>query len=90
LCSPTPLIADGTCISEPCWNHVDGIDSTQSIILDLYNSSAANLSFHSINFHPYNLGYNATTVICDPRVFTNDELDDLGFECHNGPYIATA
>jgi hypothetical protein len=30
---------DGTCVTDPCWNYVAGIDGTQSIILDLYNDT---------------------------------------------------
>lgn len=30
------VIADGTCISNPCWNYVQGIDETKAIIFDLF------------------------------------------------------
>ena len=86
LCSHTPLKADGSCISDPCWNYVEGIDATQAIILDLYKETATNITFRDINFHPYNLGYNATTVICDPDVFNPEDLANLGFVCHDGLY----
>ncbi|TEB18255.1 pectin lyase-like protein [Coprinellus micaceus] len=27
---------DGTCITQPCWNYVDGLDEPKAVILDLY------------------------------------------------------
>ncbi|KAG8983397.1 hypothetical protein FRB90_006062, partial [Tulasnella sp. 427] len=84
-----PNWTDGTCISNPCWNYVQGGDSTQSIIMDLYPGTATNLHFKNFKIHPYKKGYNATTVICDPSTLVAGEQDTLGFLCQRGPYVAT-
>ncbi|KAG9033790.1 hypothetical protein FS837_002384 [Tulasnella sp. UAMH 9824] len=84
-----PNWTDGTCISNPCWNYVQGGDSTQSIIMDLYPGTATNLHFKNIKVHPYKKPYSATTVICDPAALAPGEQDTLGFKCQRGPYVAT-
>ncbi|KAF9017680.1 pectin lyase-like protein [Hymenopellis radicata] len=72
----------------PCWNFVEGVDTTQSIILDLYPDTALNLSFLNIDIRPANATAN-TTVICDPDALTDGEQATLGFECQDGPYVVT-
>ncbi|KAF9256201.1 putative endopolygalacturonase [Marasmius fiardii PR-910] len=84
-----PNWTDGSCISNPCWNFVQGGDSTQAIIFDLYPGTALNITVQDINIHPFNKSENATTVICDPSTLASGEQDTLGFQCHNGPFIAT-
>lgn len=56
---------------------------------DSCNENVTNITFRDIVIHPYNTGYGATTVICDPGVFTTEDLDNLGFVRHDGPYMAT-
>lgn len=80
---------DGTCISNPCWNFVEGIDNTKAIIFDLYPGTALNLSVEDINIHPMNKSSNATTVICDPNALASGEQDTLGFQCNTGPFAVT-
>ncbi|KAL0571248.1 hypothetical protein V5O48_010718 [Marasmius crinis-equi] len=80
---------DGTCISNPCWNFVQGGDSTQGIIFDLFPGTALNLTFEDINIHPFNKTANDTTVICDPATLADGEQDTLGFKCQNGPFVQT-
>ncbi|KAJ7581561.1 pectin lyase fold/virulence factor [Mycena floridula] len=81
---------DGTCISDPCWNFVQGADTTQAIIFDLYPDTAVNLTFTDINVHPFGKPQNETTVICNPSTLAEGEQDTLGFKCTNGPYTVTA
>uniref|UniRef100_A0A0W0G391 galacturonan 1,4-alpha-galacturonidase n=1 Tax=Moniliophthora roreri TaxID=221103 RepID=A0A0W0G391_MONRR len=80
---------DGTCISNPCWNYVEGIDNTKAIILDLYPGTAFNLTFQDINITPMNKTANDTTVLCDPSTLAEGEQDILGFQCQNGKFAAT-
>ncbi|KAJ8502997.1 hypothetical protein ONZ45_g11243 [Pleurotus djamor] len=80
---------DGTCISNPCWNFVEGGDATQAIIFDLFPDTALNLSFRAINVHPSGQPDGAATVICDPSTLVPGEQDTLGFECTRGPFSAT-
>ncbi|KAG8903194.1 hypothetical protein FRC01_009292 [Tulasnella sp. 417] len=84
-----PNWTDGTCVTNPCWNYVQGGDSTQSIIMDLYPNTATNLHFKNIKVHPYKKPYSATTVICDPATLAPGEQDTLGFKCQRGPYVPT-
>lgn len=63
--------------------------NTDSIILDLYDEAATNLVFEGIDIHPYNLGSDATTVVCDSSVFAQQDLYHLGFECQTGKFEAT-
>ncbi|KAF8918384.1 pectin lyase fold/virulence factor [Mucidula mucida] len=80
---------DGTCISDPCWNFVEGLtphnplSSTSTLIL-----VPLNLSFLDIDVRPANTTA-TTTVICDPDALTDGEQATLGFECQDGPYVAT-
>ncbi|EKM76209.1 hypothetical protein AGABI1DRAFT_131529 [Agaricus bisporus var. burnettii JB137-S8] len=85
---------DGTCISDPCWNYVPGIDNTKAIIFDLYPETvglllALNLTVENIDIHPQNLDSDKTTVLCDPSTLVSGEQMTLGFECQDGPYRAT-
>lgn len=84
-----PNWTDGTCISTPCWNFVQGGDSSQSIIFDLYPGTAAGLSFENIAVHPYQKESENATVICDPATLVDGEQDALGFNCTRGPYQVT-
>ena len=45
---------------------------TDSIVLDLYAG-------YLIEIHPYNLDYDNTTVVCDPRVFSAEDLANLSY-----------
>lgn len=67
----------------------DGQYITDSIILDLFKGAVTGLSFKGINIHPYNLGNDKTTVVCDSSVFTTQDLANLGFKCQEGKYEAT-
>ncbi|KAF4586193.1 hypothetical protein EYR38_010467 [Pleurotus pulmonarius] len=80
---------DGTCISNPCWNFVEGGDTTQAIIFDLFPDTALNLTFRDINVRPFEKPENATTVICDPTTLVPGEQDTLGFKCTRGPLETT-
>ncbi|PVF91036.1 hypothetical protein CPB86DRAFT_456015, partial [Serendipita vermifera] len=84
-----PSWTDGTCISDPCWNYVEGIDNTKGIIFDLYNGTATNLQVKNLHVKPYKKSYSDTTVICDPATLAPGQQDTLGFKCWNGKYIAT-
>ncbi|KAH8921542.1 glycoside hydrolase family 28 protein [Atractiella rhizophila] len=88
-----PRWTDGTCLTPnnltACWNYVQGGDSTQGVILDLYNRTATNLTFKNIHVRPYRQGYDDTTVICDPSVFDQEDLNNLGFVCRDGLYEET-
>ncbi|TFK37604.1 pectin lyase fold/virulence factor [Crucibulum laeve] len=79
---------DGTCISNPCWNFIEGGDATQSIIFDLFPATALNISLENIDIHPANKSANAT-VICDPNALADGEQDTLGFKCEDGPFQVT-
>ncbi|KAK0463055.1 pectin lyase fold/virulence factor [Desarmillaria tabescens] len=79
---------DGTCISDPCWNYVEGGDATQAIIFDLFPDTALNLSFSGINVTPNDTS-KETTVICDPATLAEGEQDTLGFNCTDGPLVTT-
>ncbi|CAA7262631.1 unnamed protein product [Cyclocybe aegerita] len=81
---------DGSCISDPCWNYVPGIDTTKGIIFDLYPETALSISVQNVTIHPFNQSAEATTVLCDPTTLAPGEQDTLGFKCENGPFIATA
>ena len=59
---------------------------TDSIVLDLFDEAATNVVFEGIDIHPYNLESDATTVVCDPSVFAEQDLDHLGFKCQTGKY----
>ncbi|KIM28546.1 glycoside hydrolase family 28 protein [Serendipita vermifera MAFF 305830] len=85
-----PNYTDGTCISNPCWNWVDGINGTQGIIFDLYEGTATGLQVKNFHVHPYQQGYEKTTVICDPATLAAGEQDTLGFKCQNGPFVETS
>ncbi|KAG8799632.1 hypothetical protein FRC17_007077 [Serendipita sp. 399] len=85
--NPNPT--DGTCISNPCWNYVQGGDGTQAIIFDLYNGTATNLQAINVHVKPYKKQYKDTTVICDPTTLVPGEQDTLGFLCQRGPFVET-
>ncbi|KAG8808731.1 hypothetical protein FRC17_003805 [Serendipita sp. 399] len=84
-----PSWTDGTCISDPCWNYVEGIDNTKAVIFDLYNGTATGLQVKNVHVKPYKKRYEDTTVICDPATLAPGAQDTLGFKCWNGPYVAT-
>jgi galacturan 1,4-alpha-galacturonidase len=83
------LLADGTCISDPCWNYVDGINTTPAIIFDLYNGTATGLQVENLHVRPYHGSYRDTNVICDPSTLEDGEQGTLGFKCQNGTYVVT-
>ncbi|KAF9006976.1 pectin lyase fold/virulence factor [Cyathus striatus] len=78
---------DGTCISTPCWNYVEGIDNTKAIIFDLYPETALNLTVYDIDIKTGNK--TNATVLCDPSSLVEGEEATLGFQCQNGPFVAT-
>ncbi|PFH47436.1 glycoside hydrolase family 28 protein [Amanita thiersii Skay4041] len=80
---------DGTCISNPCWNFVQGIDGSQGVILDLYPETALNITMTHINIHPFNRPDSNANVICDASALAPGEQDTLGFKCQTGPFVAT-
>ncbi|PPQ63463.1 hypothetical protein CVT24_004995 [Panaeolus cyanescens] len=81
---------DGTCISNPCWNYIDGITHNTGIIFDLFPETALNISAVDIDIKPApQFAANGTTVLCDPSALVPGEQDGLGFKCHNGPLIIT-
>lgn len=87
--NPFPSLADGTCISNPCWNYVAGANGTQAIIFDLYNGTATGLTAKNIHVKPDQASYDSTTVICDPTTLVPGEQETLGFLCQNGTYVET-
>ncbi|EJD50151.1 hypothetical protein AURDEDRAFT_199573 [Auricularia subglabra TFB-10046 SS5] len=78
---------DGTCISDPCWNYVNGIDGTQSVIFDLYHGTATNISLVNIDIKTHD--GKETNVMCDPSTLVEGEQDTLGFQCQNGAFKKT-
>ncbi|KAJ7200260.1 pectin lyase fold/virulence factor [Mycena rebaudengoi] len=64
-------------------------NATQSIIFDLYQGTAVNISVGKIDVHPFEKPANETTVICDPATLAPGEQSTLGFNCTRGPYVAT-
>ena len=49
-----PEWTDGTCISDPCWNYVEGVETaTNGIIFDLYNGTATGIQVRNLRVHPY-------------------------------------
>ncbi|KAH8823855.1 putative endopolygalacturonase [Flagelloscypha sp. PMI_526] len=79
---------DGTCISNPCWNYVEGISNNDAVILDLYPGTATALNFQKINVKTH-VPSETTQVLCDPATLADGEQDTLGFECQDGPFVAT-
>ncbi|KAJ3378281.1 hypothetical protein HDU84_007699 [Entophlyctis sp. JEL0112] len=77
---------DGSCVSNPCWNYVSGIEAGDGIILDLYNRTATDITFCDIHVVPAGYGMTEadTKVVCNATVFDGTDLADLGFICHNG------
>lgn len=84
-----PNWTDGTCISDPCWNYVEGINGTQGIIFDLYNGTATGLQVKNFHVRPYKGTEKDTTVICDPATLAPGAQDSLGFKCWDGQFVAT-
>ena len=68
---------------------VNGKQTTDSIVLNLYAGYATGLSFNNIKISPFNLDANHATVVCDPSVFSGQDLDNLGFKCEDGYYYET-
>lgn len=82
----SPEWTDGTCISDPCWNFIDGIKTaTNGIIFDLYNGTAKGIVVKKVNLHPYHQSVDTTTAICDPTTLAPGEEKTLGFKCVRGP-----
>lgn len=82
-------VADGTCISSPCWNFIQGIDNNRAIIFDLYPDTALNVSVEDVNIRPYNGTINDAKVICNATSLVPGEQDTLGFKCETGPLVVT-
>ncbi|TFK29078.1 pectin lyase-like protein [Coprinopsis marcescibilis] len=78
---------DGSCISDPCWNYVPGLDEPKAVILDLYPDTATNITLKEINIQPFNNPGGTPNVICDPAALSEAEESTLGFKCANGPFI---
>ncbi|KZV87819.1 putative endopolygalacturonase [Exidia glandulosa HHB12029] len=78
---------DGTCISSPCWNFVQGIDGSQAVIFDLYNGTATNISLVGIDIKKHDGGN--PNVLCDPATLADGEQNTLGFQCTNGAFAKT-
>ncbi|KIY61614.1 glycoside hydrolase family 28 protein [Cylindrobasidium torrendii FP15055 ss-10] len=72
---------DGTCITNPCWNYVDGIDGTQAVIFDLFPGTALDITVEDVNIQGSNI-----SVLCDPSALADGEQKTLGFECRNGAF----
>ncbi|KAJ2915343.1 hypothetical protein MD484_g5079, partial [Candolleomyces efflorescens] len=79
---------DGSCISNPCWNYVPGLDEPKAVILDLYPGTASDISLQEINIHPFNQASQPANVLCDPAALAPKEQEVLGFQCANGPFQA--
>ena len=62
---------------------------TDSIVLDLYAGYVTDLSFRDTKIDPCNLDYGNTTVVCDPRVFSAEDLANLSFRWVDGYYSET-
>ncbi|TFK63573.1 pectin lyase-like protein [Pluteus cervinus] len=76
---------DGTCISNPCWNYIQGIDNTRAIIFDLYPGTAVNVSVEDVDVQTSNGA--SSQVICDPSALASGEQASLGFKCATGPLM---
>ncbi|EIN08863.1 pectin lyase-like protein [Punctularia strigosozonata HHB-11173 SS5] len=63
-------------------------DGTCSIILDLYNDTATNLTFTNISVSQHN-GSNPN-VLCDASALAPGEQSTLGFNCTDGPFKVTS
>ncbi|KAL7412930.1 pectin lyase fold/virulence factor [Mrakia frigida] len=85
-----PKLSDFTCVSDPCWNYVPDADGSQAIILELdHLKTVSGLKF--IDIGPFVASnQKSITVLCDPTTLPQDELDNLGFVCADGPLITTA
>ncbi|KAH7097874.1 pectin lyase fold/virulence factor [Auriculariales sp. MPI-PUGE-AT-0066] len=79
---------DGTCISSPCWNFVNGIDNTRGVIFDLYPGTAQNISLVDINIKQHDEKTNAN-VLCNATTLAKDQQNTLGFQCADGEFKAT-
>lgn len=80
---------DGTCLSDPCWNYVEGLDEPKAVILDLYPGTATDISLQNIDIHPQDKPTGAANVLCDPAALSEGEDSVLGFKCQNGAFQAT-
>jgi len=63
--------------------------NTDAIVLDLFDEQATKLSFKNIDILPSNNKEGATTVVCDPDVFSEADRANLGFECLKGTFKET-
>ncbi|KAG6805545.1 hypothetical protein H0H92_014987, partial [Tricholoma furcatifolium] len=68
---------DGSCITDPCWNYVTGLDEPMAIVFDLYPDTAINVTVSGIDIVTHN-GTNPD-VLCDPTTLAPGEQDTLGF-----------
>lgn len=69
------LTADGTCISNPCWNFVEGGDATQAIIFDLFPDTGRHAELACIRVRPHlrNTALNLTFRDINVRPFEKPE-----------------
>ncbi|CDZ96603.1 Pectin lyase fold/virulence factor [Phaffia rhodozyma] len=84
-----PKLSDATCVTDPCWNYVEGADGSQVVILDLDKYKlVSGLTFENVgNFVATNR--KTTSVICDPSQLNSTVVDGLGIVCQDGPLEST-
>ncbi|KAJ3523956.1 hypothetical protein NMY22_g11209 [Coprinellus aureogranulatus] len=80
---------DGSCITQPCWNYVDGLDEPKAVILDLYPGTAKDISFQGIDIYPANDSSAIANVLCEPSALEDGADRVLGFKCQDGQFEET-
>ncbi|TEB19473.1 pectin lyase-like protein [Coprinellus micaceus] len=80
---------DGTCITQPCWNYVDGLDEPKAVILDLYPGTAKGISLQDIDIQPTENSSATANVLCDPSALEDGADKVLGFKCQDGQFEQT-
>ncbi|THV04601.1 pectin lyase-like protein [Dendrothele bispora CBS 962.96] len=80
----TPGYVEGSCVSDPCWYAVPGATGKEVIIFDLYPGTATNVVAKNI-FAKTETGA-PVAVMCN---FTT-VMNDVGFQCVDGPFVPTA
>ncbi|CED84109.1 Pectin lyase fold/virulence factor [Phaffia rhodozyma] len=87
--SNAPKLSDATCVTDPCWNYVEGADGSQVIILQLDRFLPIDgIKFE--NVHNFVTSNRKTgSVLCNPDYLKPADVDTLGFQCLNGPLVST-
>ncbi|KAH7343202.1 pectin lyase fold/virulence factor [Rhizoctonia solani] len=79
----TPYV-EGSCVTDPCWYAVANTTGKEIVIFDLYPNTTSNIVAKNISgIKPVNDV--KPDIMCDPTTISND----VGFVCHDGPFVAT-